>query len=81
MPDWLPVVDGPAVFKTHGTAFANPRSVGTGFLSRSPTSPFAKEVLCVTSICSAIRLLACLVLSQIGSPFQLNLYHQIFPRL
>src|SRR6202030_504667 len=46
-----------------------------------PTSPFASEVLCAASICSATRLFVCLVLSRIGSPFQVNLYHQTRPRL
>lgn len=42
-----------------------------------PTSPLASAVRLAASICSAVRLLLCFVLSRIGSPFQLNLYHQI----
>ena len=34
---------------------ANSLSVGTGFLSRIPTSPLASEVLWAASICSATR--------------------------
>lgn len=54
----------------------NAASVGTGFLSRMPTSPFARAVRRAASICSATRLLLCFVLSRIWWPFQVNLYHQ-----
>jgi hypothetical protein len=33
----------------------NSRNVGTGFLSRMPTSAFARPALCAASICSATR--------------------------
>jgi hypothetical protein len=46
-----------------------------------PTSPFASDVLCAASICSATRLFVCFVLSRIASPFQVNRYHHTQPRL
>ena len=53
-------------------------NVGTGALSRIPTSPLASPAFRAASICSAIRLLVCFVLSRNCSPLNVNLNHQFF---
>ena len=57
---------------------ANSANVGIRFRSRIPTSPFARDALCAASICSAVRLFVCFVLSRINRAFQVNLYHHTF---
>ena len=44
-------------------------------LVANPNLTFREAALCAASICSAIRLFVCFVLSRISSPFQTNLYH------
>src|SRR6516164_11239368 len=52
----------------------NSDSVGTGFFSRIPTSPFASDVRCAASIWRATLSLPCFVDSRTSSPFHMNLY-------